>query len=210
MTCIHAPSGCNYPEAHCLGLCDSARRTCAARGLVLTMPAGIQADPATLRREFGAQGIQYNWHPSQDVHPRVLHLTCMHPEDLRAAGCTDFIERGWQGRGHQAARSGQQGRITLPFALHAWALALMFGLLMGFGQLLDGPTDHEAAQDAAASAAQAAEQERRAQIMARICGGIDAVWQQQSDGSVQCLTKRNHKTVRHSPAAVASAQETTP
>lgn len=223
MSCIHAPSGCNYPEAHCLGLCDSARRTCAARGLVLTMPAGVQADPAALRREFGAQGIQYNWHPSQDVHPRVLHLTCMHPEDLRSAGCTDFIERGWQGRGRQAARSGQQGRITLPFALHAWALALMFGLLMGFGQLLDGPTDHEAAQDAAASATDtprsAAEQLRHDRALEAMAlraaqeraGGPEAVPERLADGSIQWRTRRGHKTVKTpAPTQPASQQPAAP
>lgn len=192
-------------------------------GIVLTMPAGAQADPEALRREFDVRGLAYNWHPSQDVLPGVLHLTCMHPEDLQAAGCTDFIERGWQGRSHVAARKGQQGRITLPFALHTWLLALMFGLLMGFGQLLDGPTDHQAALDTAASESgaplSAAEQLRHDRALEAMAlraaqertGGPEAVPERLADGSIQWRTRRGHKTVKTpAPTQPASQQPAAP
>lgn len=63
---------------------------------IITMPAGTQPDLEALQREFGHTVVQHNWHPSRQVIPGVLHLTCMHPDDLRAAGCHEFIERGWQ------------------------------------------------------------------------------------------------------------------
>lgn len=132
--------------------------------IILTMPAGAKADPEALRREFGAQGVDYNWHPSQDARDGVLHLTCMHPEDLRAAGCTNFIERGWAKK-----NQAQAGRIALPLE---WLLAILLVALMAGAQLLTGPTDHEAAQDTASETTgapiTAAEQLRRDLVLERL------------------------------------------
>lgn len=187
-------------------------------GIVLTLPAGTNADPEALRREFEVRGLAYNWHPSQDVLPGVLHLTCMHPEDLRSAGCSDFIARGWAGHNKSPARSHQRGRIAVPVALHTWALAFMFGLLMGLGQLLDGPSEHQAAEDTAASATDAplsaAEQLRRDRALEAMAmraaqeraGGPEAVPERLADGSIQWRTRRGFKTVK-TPAPVQPATQ---
>lgn len=194
--------------------------------IILTMPAGAKADPEALRREFGMQGVSYNWHPSQDVLPGVLHLTCMHPEDLRAAGCGSFIERGWSAqpvampyRPGNPSLGGQRGHIRVGLALDFLFACLLVGLYFGIVQHLDGPSDHQAALDTAAAAAEApisaAEQLRRDRVLERMAlrmqyGGENAVPDMRADGSIQWRTKRGHKTGT-TPAAVASnSQWSTP
>ena len=78
-----------------------------------------------------------------------------------------------------------------------WSIAGLIALVMSSAYLLDGPTDLQAAADAAASVRQA---ERQAQASARFeraaqaaCGD-NAGWQLRQDGAVQCLTKRGHRT----------------
>ena len=79
-----------------------------------------------------------------------------------------------------------------------YTLAGVAALALSTAYLLDGPTDLQAAADAAASVRQA---ERQAQAAARferaaqaVCGD-NAGWQLRADGAVQCLTKRGHKTI---------------
>jgi hypothetical protein len=78
-----------------------------------------------------------------------------------------------------------------------WTLAALTALVLSTAYLLDGPSDHQAAIDAAADAkatqreqAQQARFEKAAQAM---CGD-NAGWTQLENGAVQCLTKRGHKT----------------
>ena len=70
-------------------------------------------------------------------------------------------------------------------------------LALSTAYLLDGPSDHQAAMDAAADAkvtqreqAQQARFEKAAQAM---CGD-NAGWTKLENGAVQCFTKRGHKT----------------
>tara|TARA_R110000868_G_scaffold44009_1_gene147543 strand:+ start:583 stop:849 length:267 start_codon:yes stop_codon:yes gene_type:complete len=79
-----------------------------------------------------------------------------------------------------------------------WALALAVAVVLSTAYLLDGPSDHQAALDAAADVkATQAEQraqarfERAAQAM---CGGENAGWKLLDNGSVQCFTKRGYRT----------------
>jgi len=78
-----------------------------------------------------------------------------------------------------------------------WTLAVAVAAVLSTAYLLDGPSDHQAAIDAAADAkatqreqAQQARFEKAAQAM---CGD-NAGWTQLENGSVQCFTKRGHKT----------------
>jgi hypothetical protein len=78
-----------------------------------------------------------------------------------------------------------------------WGLAALTALVLSTAYLLDGPSDHQAAIDAAADAkatqreqAALARFEKAAQAMC----GENSGWTQLANGSVQCLTKRGHKT----------------
>lgn len=78
-----------------------------------------------------------------------------------------------------------------------WTLAALAALVLSTAYLLDGPSDHQAAQDAAADAkatqreqAALARFEKAAQAMC----GENSGWARLENGSVQCLTKRGHKT----------------
>jgi hypothetical protein len=78
-----------------------------------------------------------------------------------------------------------------------WTLAVLIALKLATAYLMDGPSDHQAAIDAAADAkatqreqAQQARFERAAQAM---CGD-NAGWPLLDDGAVQCFTKRGKKT----------------
>ena len=78
-----------------------------------------------------------------------------------------------------------------------WSIAGLIALVMSSAYLLDGPSDLQAAADAAASVRQA---ERQAQAAARFeraaqaACGENAGWQLRQDGAVQCLTKQGHRT----------------
>lgn len=78
-----------------------------------------------------------------------------------------------------------------------YALAALAALVLSTAYLLDGPSDHQAAMDAA-SDAKATQAEQRAQARfekaAQAMCGDNAGWTQLANGSVQCLTKRGHKT----------------
>jgi len=78
-----------------------------------------------------------------------------------------------------------------------WTLAVATALVLSTAYLLDGPSDHQAAIDAAADA-KATQAEKRAQARfekaAQAMCGDNAGWTQLANGSVQCLTKRGHKT----------------
>jgi hypothetical protein len=78
-----------------------------------------------------------------------------------------------------------------------WTLAGLMALALSTAYLLDGPSDHQAAMDAAADAkATQAEQaaqarfERAAQAMC----GENAGWTQLENGAVQCFNKTGRKT----------------
>lgn len=78
-----------------------------------------------------------------------------------------------------------------------WTMAVAVAVVLSTAYLLDGPSDHQAAMDAATDAkatqrekAQQARFEKRAQSM---CGN-NAGWQLLENGTVQCFTKRGHKT----------------
>ena len=79
-----------------------------------------------------------------------------------------------------------------------WLAAGLIAAIMSTAYLLDGPSDLQAAADTAASVRHA---ERQAQVAARFeraaqaACGENAGWQLRSDGAVQCLTKRENKTV---------------
>ena len=78
-----------------------------------------------------------------------------------------------------------------------WTLAALAALVLSTAYLLDGPSDHQAALDAAADVkatqreqAALARFEKAAQAM---CGD-NAGWKLLNSGSVQCFTKRGYKT----------------
>lgn len=78
-----------------------------------------------------------------------------------------------------------------------WTLAVAVAAVLSTAYLLDGPSDHQAALDAAADVkatqreqAALARFEKAAQSM---CGD-NAGWTKLENGSVQCFTKRGHKT----------------
>lgn len=186
--------------------------------VILTAPDGVLLDLKALRAEFNCHAVVYNWHPLRDnTAPGVLHLTCMHPDDLRAAGCTSFITRGWPGQvgaTHRRTRQAQAGRISVALALDFLFACLLLGFFFGLVQALDGPSDHQAALDTASTLEDAprsaAEQLRRDRVLERMAlqaqyGGENAVPEPRPDGSIQWRTKRGHKTVTTPPAAVASS-----
>jgi hypothetical protein len=79
-----------------------------------------------------------------------------------------------------------------------WTLAVAMAAVLSTAYLLDGPSDHQAAIDAAADAkatqreqAALARFEKAAQAM---CGGENATWKLLDNGSVQCFTKRGFRT----------------
>ena len=78
-----------------------------------------------------------------------------------------------------------------------WTLAVAVAAVLSTAYLLDGPSDHQAAMDAAADAkatqreqAQQARFERAAQAMC----GENAGWARLENGAVQCFTKTGRKT----------------
>ena len=78
-----------------------------------------------------------------------------------------------------------------------WTLAVAMAAVLSTAYLLDGPSDHQAAMDAAADAkatqreqAALARFEKAAQAM---CGD-NAGWTKLDNGAVQCFTKRGYKT----------------
>jgi hypothetical protein len=78
-----------------------------------------------------------------------------------------------------------------------WTLAVLTALLLSTAYLLDGPSDHQAAIDAA-SDAKATQREQAAlarfEKAAQAMCGDNAGWTQLDNGAVQCFTKRGHKT----------------
>jgi hypothetical protein len=78
-----------------------------------------------------------------------------------------------------------------------WTLAALAALVLSTAYLLDGPSDHQAAIDAAADA-KATQTEQKAQARfekaAQQMCGENSGWTQLENGSVQCFTKRGHKT----------------
>ena len=78
-----------------------------------------------------------------------------------------------------------------------YALAVAVAVVLSTAYLLDGPSDHQAALDAAADVkatqreqAALARFEKAAQAMC----GENSGWTKLENGSVQCFTKRGHKT----------------
>jgi len=78
-----------------------------------------------------------------------------------------------------------------------WLLAGLTALVLSTAYLLDGPSDHQAQIDAEASVRLAQRQARldaSFERAARAVCGENAGWQTLPNGSLQCLTKRGHKT----------------
>lgn len=81
-----------------------------------------------------------------------------------------------------------------------WMLALsIVGIYVAMA-FIDGPTDHSAEHAQAQSLADAqrteAAAERFAKAAATLCGSENATARHLEDGSIQCLTKRGHKTIK--------------
>lgn len=78
-----------------------------------------------------------------------------------------------------------------------WTLAVAVSLVLSTAYLLDGPSDHQAALDAAADV-RSTQAEQRAQARferaAQAMCGDNAGWKLLDSGSVQCFTKRGYKT----------------
>ena len=78
-----------------------------------------------------------------------------------------------------------------------WTLAVAVAVVLSTAYLLDGPSDHQAAMDAAADA-KATQAEQRAQARfekaAQAMCGDNAGWTKLENGAVQCFTKRGHAT----------------
>lgn len=78
-----------------------------------------------------------------------------------------------------------------------YALAVAVAVVLSTAYLLDGPSDHQAAMDAAADAKatqrEKAQQERFEKAAQSMCGS-NAGWQLLENGTVQCFTKRGYKT----------------
>ena len=78
-----------------------------------------------------------------------------------------------------------------------WTLAVAVAVVLSTAYLLDGPSDHQAAIDAAADA-KATQAEQRAQVRfekaAQAMCGNNAGWKLLDNGAVQCFTKRGHAT----------------
>lgn len=71
-----------------------------------------------------------------------------------------------------------------------WLAAAIICLLLGSAHLLDGPSDTDAMQDTAASAADAAhaarQQARYERAARKACGGNNSTWRATPDGAIQC------------------------
>ena len=78
------------------------------------------------------------------------------------------------------------------------ALALLMAVVMSTGYLLDGPSDHQANLDTASAhgdAQRAAMAEAKFAKAAQAACGANAGWQLVDGQTVQCSTKRGHKTI---------------
>jgi len=78
-----------------------------------------------------------------------------------------------------------------------WTMAALAALVLSTAYLLDGPSDHQAAMDAAADAkATQAEQKAQARFekAAQAMCGDNAGWTKLENGSVQCFNKTGRKT----------------
>jgi hypothetical protein len=80
-----------------------------------------------------------------------------------------------------------------------WTLAVATALVLSTAYLLDGPSDHQAAMDAAADA-KATQREQAAlarfeKAAQQMCGD-NAGWKLLENGAVQCFTKRGKKTLK--------------
>jgi len=80
-----------------------------------------------------------------------------------------------------------------------WIAACLICLVMGASWMLDLPSEVDAARATSAAAAdarrEAVAQARFAKAARTACGGDNAAWMLRPDGSVQCATKRGHKTI---------------
>lgn len=80
------------------------------------------------------------------------------------------------------------------------ALAALIAAVLSTSYLLDGPTDHSAehaqARDLSDAVKADAAAERFAKAAAALCGSENATARHLEDGSIQCLTKRGHKTIK--------------
>ena len=78
-----------------------------------------------------------------------------------------------------------------------YALTVAVAVVLSTAYLLDGPSDHQAAIDAAADAKatqrEKAQQARFEKAAQQMCGD-NASWTKLENGAVQCFTKRGHKT----------------
>jgi hypothetical protein len=78
-----------------------------------------------------------------------------------------------------------------------WTLAALTALILSTAYLLDGPSDHQAAIDAA-SDAKATQREQAAlarfEKAAQAMCGENAGWTQLENGAVQCFNKTGRKT----------------
>ena len=78
-----------------------------------------------------------------------------------------------------------------------WTMALAMAAVLSTAYLMDGPSDHQAAIDAAADA-KATQREQavlaRFEKAAQQMCGENAGWTKLDNGSVQCFTKRGHAT----------------
>jgi hypothetical protein len=78
-----------------------------------------------------------------------------------------------------------------------YALAALAALVLSTAYLLDGPSDHQAAMDAA-SDAKATQREQAAlarfEKAAQAMCGDNAGWTQLENGAVQCFNKTGRKT----------------
>ena len=78
-----------------------------------------------------------------------------------------------------------------------WTLAVAVAVVLSTAYLLDGPSEIQAAIDAAADA-KATQAEQRAQARfekaAQAMCGENAGWTKLENGAVQCFTKRGYKT----------------
>ena len=78
-----------------------------------------------------------------------------------------------------------------------WSMAVAVAVVLSTAYLLDGPSDHQAAIDAAADA-KATQREQAAlarfeKAAQQMCGE-NSGWKLLENGSVQCFTKQGRKT----------------
>lgn len=80
-----------------------------------------------------------------------------------------------------------------------WLAAALICLLLGSAHLLDGPSDTDAMQDTAASAADAAhaarQQARYERAARKACGGDNGTWVALANGAIQCYTHQGRATI---------------